>query len=485
MQSTWARLGIVVLVGVVIALIPPPAGLSVNAWQYFALFAAVIVGLILEPVPAAAVGLIGVTIAALLGLVFSPEQLADPEFKLPSEAAKWALSGFANTTVWLIFGAFMFALGYEKTGLGRRIALLLVKVLGRRTLGLGYAVMIADLVLAPFTPSNTARSGGTVFPVVRNIPGLYGSEPGETSRKIGSYLMWTALAATCVTSSMFLTALAPNLLAVELVKSTANLDISWTQWFVGFLPVGVLLLATLPLIIYKLYPPEIKSGSEVPAWAARELGAMGRVSRNELIMAGLVILALALWIFGGDFVDPTLVALIVISLMVVSGIVQWSDITGNKAAWNVLVWFATLVTLAGGLNTVGFISWFAESAADALTGLAPMVVMVILVVLFFVIHYMFASVTAHATAILPVFLAAGMAIPGLPVEVYALLLCFTLGIMGILTPYATGPSPVYYGSGFVSRKHFWTLGFVFGAIFLVALLAVGGPWLLLVNPLGG
>jgi L-tartrate/succinate antiporter len=482
MKSPWVKLAITVLVGVVIALIPPPAGLAPYAWTYFALFAAVIVGLILEPVPAAAVGLIGVTVAAVLGLVFSPEQLADPKFKEPAEAIKWALSGFSNTTVWLIFGAFMFALGYEKTGLGKRIALLLVKLLGKRTLGLGYAVTLADLILAPFTPSNTARSGGTIFPVIRNIPGLYGSEPGETSRKIGSYLMWTALAATCVTSSMFLTALAPNLLAVELVKKTAQIDISWMQWFTGFLPVGVVLIATLPFIIYKLYPPEIKAGTEVPAWAAQELGKMGGLSRNEMIMGGLVILALALWIFGGAFIDATTVALVVISLMVLTGVVQWSDITGNKAAWNVLVWFATLVTLAGGLSTVGFISWFAESASKALTGLSPMLVMILLVVLFFLIHYMFASVTAHVTAILPVFLAAGMAVPGLPVPIYALLLCFTLGIMGIITPYATGPSPVYFGSGFVSRKHFWILGTVFGAIFLLALLVIGTPWLFVVNP---
>jgi L-tartrate/succinate antiporter len=209
---------------------------------------------------------------------------------------------------------------------------------------------------------------------------------------------------------------------------------------------------------------------------------MGGLSRNELIMGGLVILALALWIFGGSFIDATTVALVVISLMVLAGVVQWNDITGNKAAWNVLVWFATLVTLAGGLSTVGFISWFAESASKALTGLSPMLVMILLVVLFFLIHYMFASVTAHVTAILPVFLAAGMAVPGLPVPIYALLLCFTLGIMGIITPYATGPSPVYFGSGFVSRKHFWILGTVFGAIFLVALLVIGTPWLFVVNP---
>ena len=156
-----------------------------------------------------------------------------------SAALNWALSGFSNGTVWLIFGAFMFALGYEKTGLGRRIALLLVKAMGRRTLTLGYAVTIADTLLAPFTPSNTARSGGTIYPVIRNLPALYDSKPNDpSSRRIGSYLMWVAIAATCVTSSMFLTALAPNLLALELVKKTAKIDITWTQWFMAFAPVG-------------------------------------------------------------------------------------------------------------------------------------------------------------------------------------------------------------------------------------------------------
>jgi len=104
--------------------------------------------------------------------------LVDPS---PEESVQWALSGFANPTVWLIAAAFMFVLGYQRTGLGRRIALLLVAVLGRSTLGLGYAVALSDLFLAPFMPSNTARSGGTIFPIIRNIPGLYGSEPGETA----------------------------------------------------------------------------------------------------------------------------------------------------------------------------------------------------------------------------------------------------------------------------------------------------------------
>ena len=459
------------LLGIIIALLPAPQGLNLTAWYFFAIFSAVILGLILEPLPAAAVGFIGVFLVAVLGL-------AGPK---PADNIRWALSGFSNTTVWLIFGAFMFAMGYDKTGLGRRIALILVKKLGRKTLGLGYAITFSDLILAPFTPSNTARSGGTIFPIIRNLPGLYGSSPGETSRKIGAYIMWTAFAATCVTSSMFITSLAPNLLALDLVSKTVKISISWTEWFVGFLPVGIILILILPYLVYKIYPPEIKSSEEIPSWASQELDKLGKFSRKELVMALLAVLALALWIFGGNFIDATTAAGFVISLMIITGTVTWDDILANKQAWNVLVWFATLVALADGLNKVGFVTWFAKSMAALLTGMSPIVVMVVLVVIFFIVHYMFASLTAHTTAILPVMLAVGAAIPGLPIKTFALLLCYSLGIMGVITPYATGPGPVYYGSGYISRKDFWTLGLIFGTIFLVALIGIGVPYLLAIK----
>ena len=153
--------------------------------------------------------------------------------------------------VWLIFAAYMFASGYSKTGLGRRVALLLIKAMGHRTLGLGYAVTFADLVLAPVTPSATARAGGTVYPVIRNIPELYGSHPNDpSSKKIGAYLLYTGLAASMVTSSMFITALAPNTLAVGLITKAIGTTIPWMLWFKGYLPVGVILLLIQPALLY-------------------------------------------------------------------------------------------------------------------------------------------------------------------------------------------------------------------------------------------
>ena len=485
MKSIWWKIAGPVGLWLLITLIHTPAGLTPQAWHYFALFAGVILALILEPIPAAAIGMIGIAIAGVMRYV-------DPD---PAKSISWALAGFSDRTVWLIFGAFVFSIGYAKSGLGRRVALQLVRLLGGKTLGLGYAVMLADLVLAPGTPSNTARSGGTIFPVIRNIPDLYGSAPGPTARKIGSYIMWVAFATTCVTSSMFLTSLAPNAAALAIVRQTAKLDITWTQWFLGFLPVALPMLLLLPLLVYWIYPPEIKASKEVPEWAAQEIRKMGPMKVTEMVMAALVLLAVFLWIagsnkgitlpfFGSNFIDATGVVLVVIAGMIIFKVVDWDDILGNKGAWNVLVWFATLVALADGLNKVGFVTWVAKFVASHLTGISPIMVMAILVAFFFFIHYMFASLAAHTAAVLPVILASGMAIPGMPIKAFAMLLCFSLGIMGVITPYATGPGPVYYAGGFISRKAFWTLGLVFGLIFIGALLLIGLPWLTFIHPVG-
>jgi L-tartrate/succinate antiporter len=466
-------------VGIAMALLPPPTGLPQHAWWYLSLFVAVIIGLITEPIPAAAVGFLGVTVAAVLGrfVLFSDAQLASTN--VPSAAINWALSGFSNSTVWLIFAAFVFSLGYEKTGLGKRLSLLLLSRLGGRTLTLGYAVMLADLVLAPFMPSNTARSGGTIFPIIKNIPGFYKSLPNDpSSRRVGGFLMWTAIASTCVTSSMFLTALAPNVLAAELVRRTVHVDLGWMQWFLGFLPVGVVLLLTTPLLTYFLYPPELKRCPEVPAWARQELTAMGGLSRREITLLGLVLLALGLWIFGTSLLDPTTVALLVVSLLIVTRTISWSDVLEDKPGFNTLIWFGTLVALAAGLAQTGVVSWLAGLVGPALATLPPLWGLVGLIVLFFVLHYLFASTTAHTTALLPLMLIMASKIPDLPVTTSALALSFSLGIMGIITPYGTGPSPVYAGSGFLPGRDFWRLGTIFGAYFLAVFLLVGVPTLL-------
>ena len=466
------------IVWLVIYLLPTPEGLNANQWHYFAVFAAVITGLVLESMPVGAVGLIGLTFAAVMGYVESD----------PNKSLRWALSGFAESTVWLIVGAFIFAIGYRKSGLGKRIALLLVRGLGRRTLGLGYAVTFADLILAPATPSNTARSGGTIYPIISNIPKIYGSEPGPTAGKIGTYVMWTAFAATAVTSSLFLTALAPNAAALSIAKKTVGVDMTWSQWFIGFAPLGILLLAIMPAISYYLIKPEIKESPMIREWASGELRAMGPLSRSEWIMTGLVLLAMFMWItgsnpnialpgLGANYINPTMVVFVVISLLLITRVVSFADITAEKGAWEVFFYFTSLLTLAAGLNDIGFIKWLATGFAKPLAGMSPTIAMILLVTLFFWIHYFFSSITAHVAAVLPVVLAVGLGISNISTPTLTLLCLYSLGLMGVIGPYATGPAPIYFGSGFIEKRDFWKFGLIFGAIYFAGLIGIVMPWL--------
>ncbi|MCJ2164234.1 MULTISPECIES: anion permease [unclassified Pseudodesulfovibrio] len=453
-----------IIVAVLMALIPTPEGLTPEGWYFLSIFVGVVVGLIIEPVPAALVGLAGVTLVAVLGLV-------DPS---ATASRNWMLSGFSNGVIWLIFAAFMFALGYQKTGLGKRISLHLIRFLGKSTLGLGYAIAFSDAVLAPFMPSNTARSAGTIYPIASNIPPMFNSTPDNEPRKMGAYLHWVGIAATCVTSSMFLTALAPNLLAVDMIQKSSDIVITWGQWAKIMLPAMLPLFLLTPWLAYVIYPPTQKHSPEAPAWAKEELNKMGKTSIKELMMLGYAIMALIFWIFGKELgVNSTVAAVFVLSLMILTNIITWEDVITNKGAWNVLVWFATLVAMASGLKKTGVLAWIGDMIANNLVGMSPSTVVIMLVILFFVLHYFFASTTAHTTALLPLFMAT--AAPLLPPEMLpklALMLAGSLGLMGIITPYATGPSPIWYGAGFISQARWWALGAVFGGLYLAAMIAV-------------
>jgi L-tartrate/succinate antiporter len=208
---------------------------------------------------------------------------------------------------------------------------------------------------------------------------------------------------------------------------------------------------------------------------------MGPLSQREITLGVLVLIALVLWIFGGDIMEATTAAIVVICLMLLLKVVTWDDITANKSAWNTLAWFATLVALAGGLTQVGFVKWFAEVVGTQLSGVSPTMAVLALLLINFFGHYLFASGTAHVTAMIPVLLAVASTIPGVNMHTLALGMCLQLGIMGIITPFATGPSPVYYGSGYLPAADYWRLGAIFGLIFFAVFMVICVPWMLFIR----
>jgi citrate:succinate antiporter/L-tartrate/succinate antiporter len=300
--------------------------------------------------------------------------------------------------------------------------------------------------------------------------------------------MWTAFAATAVTSSLFLTALAPNVAGLAIAKKTVGVEVAWSQWFIGFLPLGVLLIALVPLLGYLVCRPEVKESPEIATWAGKELDVMGPMSRNEWVMTGLVLIAMFLWItgsnpnislpvLGANYINPTMVVLVIVSLLLITGVVEFNDIIAEKSAWEVFFYFTSLLTLASGLNEIGFIKWLAEGFARNLGAMSPTLVTLLLVTLFFWIHYGFSSITSHTAAVLPVVLAVGTGMQGVNVPTLTLLCLYSLGLMGVISPFATGPAPMYFGSGFIGKSDFWKFGLIFGLVYFFGLIAVVYPWL--------
>lgn len=456
-----------VAVGIILWLITPirPEGLSSDAWHMFAIFVATIIGCITQPLPIGAVAMIGFTLTVLTGTVD-----IDP-----------AVKGFGNSSIWLIAMAFFISRGFVKTGLGRRIALQFVKLFGKKTLGLGYSLVGVDLILAPATPSNTARAGGIMYPIINALSKSFGSKADDgTARKMGSFLIFTEFHGNLITAAMFLTAMAGNPLAQSLAQHE-HIHITWMNWFLAALVPGIVSLIVVPFIIYKIYPPEIKETPDAKSWADNELKDMGHMQRDEKFMIGIFLVALILWVLGSVIdMNATLTAFIALSLLLLTGVLSWSDVLKETGAWNTLIWFSILVMMASQLNELGFIPWLSKTIAGSLGGLSWPVVLVLLILFYFYSHYLFASSTAHVSAVYSALLGVAIA-TGAPPLFSALMIGFFGNLMASTTHYSSGPAPILYSSGYVSQKRWWLMNAGLAIVYFVIWLGLGSLWMKLIG----
>ena len=447
--------------------IPVPQNVTPNAWHLLALFVGTIAAIIGKAMPIGAISIVAIALVALTG-VTNPGK--------PGAALNDALSGFSNQLIWLIGISIMVSLSLSKTGLGARIGYYFISLFGKSTLGIAYALALAETTLAPVTPSNTARGGGIIHPVMRSIADSFDSkpEPGSTE-KIGRYLSLVNYNINPITSAMFITATAPNPLIVSFImKGTdPSFELSWGMWAIAALVPAIVSLIVVPLVIYWLYPPEIKHTPNAQVFAREKLSELGPISLSEKITLAVFGLLLLLWagipalILGdGWSVNPTTAAFIGLSILLMTGVLSWDDLLKNKGAWDTVVWFAALVMMATFLGKLGLISWLSQSVGGAIDnlGIGWIGGTILLVLVYVYSHYFFASGTAHITAMFAAFFTAG------------LILAFSSSLMMSLTHYGTGTAPIIFGSGYVSLGEWWKTGFILSVVNLIIWITVGGLW---------
>jgi len=458
-RRTVIRWLAVLVPALILYLLPLPA-LTLSQRHLLAIFVGTIISLVAQPVPMAVSTLIAMTVLVLTGT-------------LP---ANKALSGFSNPTVWLIFSAFLFARAITETGFGLRIAYLFVRRFGDNALTLGYSIAASDLALAPFVPSDTARGGGIIYPIARSLAQVFESEPGPTAERIGSFLMLTGFHSTYVASAMFLTGMAANPLIAEMAHNIGQVNLTWIRWALAASVPGLLSLAIVPYVIYRLHPPSVRDTRAAQRHATGELDRMGRLSGRELRLIVILLGIMAGWITSPwHGLHNAIVALAGVSAILLARVVSWDLLLGETKAWDALIWFAPLIMMADALvdsGTIKVISGF------VLTRIPPWpwpLTAAALACVYLYVHYGFASMTAHVTALYPGFLAAGLA-TGAPPLLMALVLAFFSSLDAATTHYGTGSAPVYFGAGYVTQIAWWKLGFLLSLVNLLIWLGLGSLW---------
>jgi DASS family divalent anion:Na+ symporter len=464
LKGKLIRAAVTILVPVAILLIPAPAGLPILAWKLFAIYIGAILGMMLRPVPEAAVLLVAIGVSSIW--------LKNTDV---------ALAGFSNPTTWLVFSAFMLGQAFIETGLGRRIAFLLIGKLGRTTLGLGYVAAFTDLIISPATPSNTARTGGLVYPIFRSLAVTLGSEPGPTSGLIGGYLSLLMYQISITTAHVFLTASATNLIVTSFAKTILGVDVSWMQWAQAIAPIALLILLLLPLIVYMLYPPEIKH-IDNRSISQRGLSEMGPTTRREKTLAWLFGLALVGWATGSiTKIDATAIAVGFVAACLITGVVSWNSLAGAKGAWSILMWYGGIIGLASGLAKAGFFTWLTKviSRNFSFAGYSTFTVLLILVLLSCGVRYFFASLAPFCTTFIPVLFTIGLVanVPKWP-------LIFLMGAASefgcLLTHYSNAVAPVLFSPGYVDQATWWKVGHIVALISGIIYMTLGlGYWKLL------
>lgn len=446
-------------------LLPVPAGLSAQAWHLFLVFAATIVGIILNALPMGALCLIALSICTITQTL----------------TLKQALSGFSSHIVWLILLAFLLARGVIKTGLGSRIAYYFVLHMGKSTLGLAYGIMSTELILAPFTPSNTARGAGIVYPIVTALSNEYGSTPSKgTASKIGGYLTKLAYQTNVITSAMFLTATAGNPL-VAMLAGKMGLELSWVTWAIAAIVPGLISLAVLPSILYYLYPPDIKKTPEAPEFARKKLQEMGPISTNEWLMIGTFALLLVLWVLGSTLnVDATTTALLGLSILLATRVLSFDDILKEHNAWHTFLWLSTLLLMSNFLAEFGLTNWFCDHIQTSINSFHWIAALVIVALLYFYTHYAFASMTAHIGALFSPFALVAIA-AGAPKMMTLLILTYFSSLCAGITHYGTGTAPVYFGSEYVTLRDWWRLGAIISIVNIAIWSTFGLLWWRILN----
>lgn len=461
----------------IIISLPVPEGLPVTGQRMLGILMFSIIVWMTEtisyPVSAA---VIMTLMAFLLGM--SPDSVNPQAVLGTSKALAIALSGFSNTALALVGGALFLAAAMTKTGLDKRIALMVMAKVGTKTNRLLAGVILVGLILSFFVPSTTARVSCMV-PIVMGIIMAFGVE--KKSRFAG--IMMIAVAqADSIWNVGIKTAAAQNMVAMGFIEKQLGQYITWMDWFIAAAPFALLMSVALYFVLLKIMPPEMKEipgGKAVVEKSLRELGPMQGDEKKLMIIS---IILLFFWstekIIHSFDTSSTTIAAIAFMLLPKAGIMTWKE-AQSKIPWGTLVLFGVGISLGSALLSTKAAAWLAKFIV-AWFGLQTMPALTILAVLaafLIIIHLGFASAVALVSAMIPIIISVLQSVttPGINVLGMTMVLQYVVSF-GFILPVNAPQNMVAYGTETFEVRDFIRTGIPLTIIAYLLVLLLGATY---------
>jgi len=419
---------------------PPPANLPLAGMHVAAVAVLMAVWWITEAIPIPATALLPLLLFPLLG----------------AGSMRDAAAPYANPLIFLFLGGFMMALAMQRWGLHRRIALHIIRNMGTRPSSLIAGFMISAAFLSMWV-SNTATAM-MMLPIGLSVIELAGDDaaarPGGNSFAVALLL---AIAYSCSIGGLgTLIGTPPNAFMAAFMSQTYGVEIGFAQWMMLGVPIVVVALPLAFLVLTRIAFPvhrsQLRGGREL---IARELAAMGPMSRAEKMVAAVFVLTAGSWIFRpviGRWIaglsDPGIaigaaILLFLLPLDLRRGVFLLNWDWARRVPWDVLLLFGGGLSLASAIQGSGLANWTAHGLETLSAWPTPL--LVIAAASLIVVLTEFTSNTATAAAFLPILASVAVAIGKGP-----LLLVIPAALASscaFLLPVATPPNAIVYGSG--------------------------------------
>lgn len=485
MTREAATTGLMPLVGLfagpalfaVLLLLPPPAGLSPDAWAVAAVTALMVVWWITEALPVAATALLPIVAFPLLGVA----KIAD------------ATAPYAHPLIFLFLGGFLIAKAVERWNLHRRLALSILRIVGSSPARLIAGFMAATALLSMWL-SNTATTIMMV-PIALAVVGLLQRNGKDEATKEGDGFALALLLGIAYAASLgglgTLIGTPPNALLAAFLAERHGITIGFAQWMLLGVPLAALLLGLTWLLLtrlaFRIDRRPIPGAAET---LAAQLAALGPLRREERLVA-LVFLAVALlwvlrplldgWLPGLQLSDTGIALLGGLGLFVIPVdarrgrfLMDWQ--AAKELPWGVLLLFGGGLSLASAIQASGLAAWI----GDVLAGCSgwPVLGLILLITAIVVFLTEVTSNTATASVFIPIAATLGACISADP-TIFAIPVALAASC-AFMMPVATPPNAIVYASGQIRIPQMAKAGFLLNLLCILVITGaayVAAAWL--------